>query len=126
MSNQIWNVLGTFLLSSFLGIVGQLIRVVAGLKKENDQASDAGETLASRFSTQQLVTSLLISLTIGGIAGVLAWIQVGGIHDTNGILALIGAGYAGTDFIEAFMKRSLPGGGGAGNAAPGPAAPPHP
>jgi uncharacterized membrane protein YeaQ/YmgE (transglycosylase-associated protein family) len=108
MNNQVWNVLGTVLLSAFLGIVGQLIRVVAGLKKESDQASAAGQTFASRFSTQQLVTSLLLSLAIGAIAGLLAGIQVVNICDTKGILALVSAGYGGTDFIEAFMKRSLP------------------
>jgi len=107
-NTQALNVLGTFLLAAFLGIIGQLIRVVAGLKKECDQASAAGETLSSRFNAQQLVISLLLSLAIGAIAGVLSGIQVVDIHDTKGIMALISAGYAGTDFIEAFMKRSLP------------------
>ena len=108
MSTQVWNVLGTVLLAAFLGMIGQLIRVVAGLKKESDRSSAAGQTLSSRFNTQQLISSLLISLAIGAIAGVLSWIQVTDIHDTKGIMALISAGYSGTDFIEAFMKRSLP------------------
>jgi hypothetical protein len=117
-----WHILGTVLLSAFLGVVGQLIRVIAGLKKESDQASAAGQTLSSRFSTQQLVTSLLLSIAVGAIAGVLYGLQVTKF-DSSGIVALIGAGYAGTDFIEAFMKRALPDGGSTTTPAAAPAQP---
>lgn len=29
-------------------------------------------------------------------------------YDTKALLTLVGAGYSGTDFIEAFMKKALP------------------
>jgi hypothetical protein len=108
MNDAVWKVLGNVLLAAFLGAVGQLIRVVAGLKKENDQASAANETLAARFSWQQLLTSLGISIAVGAIAGVLSGLQIVDVHDTKGLLSLVGAGYSGTDFIEAFMKKALP------------------
>jgi len=109
--NDVWGVLGYVLLAAFLGVVGQLIRVVAGLKKESDQASALGQTLATRFSAQQLWTSLGISVAVGAIAGVLAALQVTDLHKmtTSTLLGFLGAGYSGTDFIEAFMKKSLPG-----------------
>jgi hypothetical protein len=109
MNDEVWKVLGNVLLAAFLGVVGQLIRVVAGLKKESDKASAADQTLASKFNGQELFTSLGIAVAVGAIAGVLSAIQGADIHNKEGMLALLGAGYAGTDFIEAFMKKALPG-----------------
>jgi hypothetical protein len=108
MNDAVWKVLGNVLLAAFLGAVGQLIRVVAGLKKENDQAAAANVTLASRFSWQQLLTSMGISIAVGAIAGVLSGLQNANAYDTKALLTLVGAGYSGTDFIEAFMKKALP------------------
>jgi hypothetical protein len=58
-------------------------------------------------------STLIISLLIGFIAGALAII---GIVDTSTpvapdkelVLTLLGAGYAGTDLIEGFIKKYLP------------------
>lgn len=95
------------LLGGILGMAGQGIRAVIGLKKMND--ADA-EGATSQFRATQLVMSLGIALLIGAIAGVLA--AVGTVEKPMEskalIAALIAAGYAGTDFIEGFMKRSLP------------------
>ncbi len=99
----------TLLLGGILGIVGQGVRVVAGLKKVNDQASAEGKPFGSLFQG----STLSLSLLIGFIAGALAIIGVtGSAADTNInkelIVTIIGAGYAGTDFIEGFIKKSLP------------------
>jgi hypothetical protein len=110
MHCDVWSVLGTLLLAAFLGIVGQLIRIVAGLKKESDRAKAANQPFGERFSAPQLWISLGISLAVGAIAGVLSALQATDIQSSKGaMLALIGAGYSGTDFIEAFMKKALPG-----------------
>ena len=90
-------------------MIGQGIRVVAGLKKVNDQASAEGKSFGSLFETSKLFLSLLI----GFIAGALAIIGVtGSAGDVNPtkelIVTIIGAGYAGTDFIEGFIKKNLP------------------
>jgi hypothetical protein len=108
MNDEIWKVFGNVLLAAFLGVVGQLIRVIAGLKKESDQASATGQTLAARFNSQELFTSLGIAVAVGAIAGVLAAVLATNPLNKATMLADLGAGYSGTDFIEAFMKKALP------------------
>lgn len=93
-------------LGGLLGIVGQGARVIVGLKKLNDQASATSTPFGSLFST----STLLLSLLIGFVAGVLAMIGMSTTElkiDRNTLVALIAAGYAGTDFIEGFVKRNI-------------------
>ena len=99
----------TLILGGILGMIGQGIRVVAGLKKVNDRASAEGKNFRSLFETSTMALSLLI----GFIAGTLAIIGVTGTTEVATpskelIVTIIGAGYAGTDFIEGFIKKSLP------------------
>lgn len=97
------------LLGGILGMVGQGSRVVIGLKKLNDEAQDKGKEFGELFQT----STLLLSLLIGFIAGTLAILAVS-FDDSSMklnkqiILTLIAAGYAGTDFIEGFMRKYLP------------------
>src|SRR5260221_1485160 len=87
------------LLGGILGTVGQLLRVIIGLKK----AADAGkETDYKRASF-----SLLLSFAVGSVAGVLAAIGSTDVaFDKSTITAFLTAGYAGTDFIEGFMQKN--------------------
>ena len=106
-----WIVL--LLLGGLLGMLGQGVRVVGGLKKVHDQASQQGKQFGDLFE----LSSLVISLLIGFIAGALAVLVLGATQsdakpvsfDPKTLFALLAAGYAGTDFIEAFMKKYLPG-----------------
>ncbi len=106
------------LLGAIFGMTGQGIRAVIGIKKSNDsdaQAKPDGTTdpnASGQFRATQLVVSLFISLVIGAIAGVLAAVSSMSVGTDTGSLVstFIAAGYAGTDFIEGFMKRSLPNG----------------
>jgi hypothetical protein len=100
-----WVVLGRLLLGALLGVVGQLIRVVVGLKKESDQAAAANTTLKARFDAQQVLVSLAISVAVGAIAGILSAVVTTDITTPKAMLALIGTGYSGTDAIEGFMKK---------------------
>jgi hypothetical protein len=97
-------------LGAVLGALGQGIRAIVGLKKVQDAASTAGKSASDVIDPGRLLTSLLI----GAIAGSLAAISLVGtdlnatnqlIISTAQITALIGAGYAGADFIEGFMNR---------------------
>src|SRR5262249_21629707 len=109
MNDEVWKVLGYMLLAAFLGTIGQLIRVVIGLKKENDEARAANQPLNARFSAQELLTSLAIAVAVGAIAGVLTGLQsTNHLPGTKELLAFVGAGYSGTDFIEGFMSKALP------------------
>ena len=99
----------TLILGGILGMIGQSIRMVMGLKKASDEASAKGQKLGDMFEGSRLILTLLI----GFIAGALAIISLSGTIDvkaftSENIVTLIGAGYAGTDFIEGFVKKSIP------------------
>lgn len=95
------------LLGAILGMVGQGIRVVVGLKKLGDLATAEETETKNLFVTQQLVLSLLIAFAIGAIAGVLAAVTSIDLEFSKSvIIAFISAGYAGTDFIEGFIKKN--------------------
>ncbi len=90
-----------------LGAVGQGARVIVGLKKTHDVAAAKEETFAQNFKGAEL----LVSLFIGGIAGTFATIPflAESMNITQqSILMLLAAGYAGADFIEGFISKSLP------------------
>jgi hypothetical protein len=97
------------LAGGLLGMLGQGVRVIAGLKKSSDSAAASGQGLADVFDGGTLMTSLLI----GFVAGALAMLGAGPADRSTPlthslVMALISSGYAGTDFIEAFIKRAAP------------------
>lgn len=96
----------TILTGGILGAVGQGVRVIVGLKKVYDLSLQKGSVFKDSFDG----SSLLFSLLIGFVAGVLGVI---GMEDFDNleigkesILMLIGIGYAGADFIEGFIKKN--------------------
>ncbi|HZJ76236.1 MAG TPA: hypothetical protein VFC70_00880 [Oscillospiraceae bacterium] len=91
------------ILGIILGMVGQGARAVVGIKKRYDKVSESREDW---FDAKLL----MISLMIGGIAGALGAIALldRRVVDRQTLLTLITIGYAGTDFIEGFMRKSLP------------------
>lgn len=95
-------------LTMVVGMCGQVIRSVAGMKKLNDQVQQVeGITLGDGFEGGRFLRSLLI----GGVAGVLsgfALIKGAGAIPSATIFAILAAGYSGADFIEAFMKKASP------------------
>ena len=145
---DIYQVLAYIGLGCILGIVGQGVRVIVGIKKHFDQevpeieerkkelnkrekeldeklnkAEQKDKEILIRekelilkekesviwFSWNQLIISLIISFIVGGIAGIL--VSIGRFEKeitTEFIMIVIGAGYAGTDFIEGFIKTKLP------------------
>jgi len=87
------------LLGGILGTVGQLLRVIIGLKK----AADSNQAIDYKRTS----FSLVLSFAIGGVAGVLASLSAGDIaFDKSTMMAFLSAGYAGTDFIEGFMRKN--------------------
>ncbi|NLB88104.1 MAG: hypothetical protein GX790_02595 [Syntrophomonadaceae bacterium] len=91
------------LLGAILGSAGQCLRVIVGLKKCNDNA-DKDCKLKDWFDSKQL----LISLIIGSVAGIIGAVTLlGEPVDKQVLITLITIGYAGTDFIEGFMKKKL-------------------
>lgn len=94
------------LIGGILGMVGQGIRVIVGLKKLYDESLQKGVAFSENFNG----SSLLFSLLIGFIAGVLGMIGLENFETMKiakeHILTLIGIGYAGADFIEGFIKKN--------------------
>lgn len=101
------------LLGGLLGTVGQGLRIIVGMKKLNDEANSLRTKLGILVDTSRI----LISLLIGFCAGVLAVLATSDLSSgffsgenlKERLLAIIAAGYAGTDFIEGMMKKYLPG-----------------
>jgi hypothetical protein len=98
-------------LAALLGLFGQALRAVAGLKKQGDEAAAKGATLGAVFD----LTSFMTSLFIGAVAGIAGYLglkfgSAEGADFAKGstVLGVIAAGYAGADFIEAFSKKYLP------------------
>jgi hypothetical protein len=94
------------LLGGMLGMLGQGIRAVAGLKKVKDEAEAKKLAFKEVFET----STLLISIFIGFVAGALATLGLDlsddEVIDKSTLLTLLAAGYPGTDFIEAFIKKN--------------------
>ena len=104
---------GALMLGGLMGLFGQGIRSVVGLKTMVDQANAAGADQQDMFRAARF----LVSLLIGFLAGIAATIVVGiqklidlKPDDIQLLLGIAAAGYAGADFIEGFMSQYLPGG----------------
>ncbi|MDD4959379.1 MAG: hypothetical protein PHS51_08515 [Gallionella sp.] len=95
------------LLGGLLGMCGQGIRVIAGLKKSHDKAALAGENFKENFELKTLIVSLIIGFMAGILGALALWDKLASDNlQAETAMALLGAGYGGTDFIEAFMSRA--------------------
>ena len=94
-------------LGAILGAAGQSVRTIVGLKKAAESASAAGSTLKQEFDGSKLLVSLLIG-AVAGILAALPFVSEVGSLTSQTLIALLGAGYAGADFIEGFMSKALP------------------
>ncbi len=85
-----------------LGLLGQGIRVVVGLRKQQAAPTEP-------FDASRLGASLLIGFVAGAL-GVLALglKGVAGGLESRAVAELLATGYAGTDFIEGFVRQYLP------------------
>ncbi len=106
-ANTPLNTLIIILIGAILGAVGQGIRVIVGIKKVSDQSAMTNTNFNDNVDYRQMAFSLFVAFGIGGVAGVLAVISADSITFTKStIIAFITAGYAGTDFIEGFIKKN--------------------
>lgn len=93
-----------------LGMLGQTVRVCGGIKKISDLAAVNNQQVSDLFDGGRLLTSLLIGFAAGALAMVVSDTQGVATNLSNSLIAaVVSAGYAGTDFIEAWAKRFLPG-----------------
>jgi len=94
------------------GAFGQGLRAIVGIKKASDEAAAQGATLRSEGLD---VSRLMFSLFIGAIAGGVGIFTITGFNASalsnmtaDMFFGVVGIGYAGTDFIEGFIRTQLP------------------
>jgi hypothetical protein len=92
-------------LGAILGLSGQAIRVISGLKKLIDRSGQRG---GPSFRDLFDLPRFAVSMFIGAVAGVLGVIvlEPTAEADRKTLIFLLAAGYAGTDFIEAFVRKA--------------------
>ncbi|MCW4469604.1 hypothetical protein OGH69_11550 [Flavobacterium sp. MFBS3-15] len=100
--------INALLIGGTLGIIGQGIRIIIGLKKLDESRSQA-QADANGTVVKEVFTSnrLLISIFFGFVAGTLAALvkpPADKGYTTELIMALIASGYAGADFIEGLFN----------------------
>jgi hypothetical protein len=108
---DVYSVLGYLLLGGLLGAIGQIIRVIVGLKKsfdETTQDKDQPKKYKDVIDVQRLIVSPILAFIIGVVAGVLGTIgyinnSVPKVITSDYIVMIIGIGYAITGFIEGFI-----------------------
>jgi len=108
------DLLPALIIAGLLGAVGQVLRAAIGLKKASESAKDNNVDFKDQFVTSRLVISLIIGFGAGVIAILvkdLENLREVSIITSEIALAIIAAGYAGTDFVEGalgFYKPKLP------------------
>jgi hypothetical protein len=115
-------VLTALVLAGVLGMIGQSVRAVVGLKKMNDDALSSAVSASDLFVASRLVTSEIIGFIVGVITAFSMDInKLVTINNTQLLLGIVAAGYAGTDVIEGFARRlgGIGAGSGTGSAGTG-------
>lgn len=102
--STVWPWISVVVVGALMGVLGQAICALLGLKKAGDAAS-----LHGIFLERIEFTRLTISLFIGAVAGMIAAIAItpGSPMSREALLSLAAAGYAGADFVEGLMARYL-------------------
>lgn len=100
-----YTALAYIVLGGLLGAVGQGARMIVGTKKVHEEATASGKDWKDLIELKRL----MVSLIIGGIAGILgAVFLLGAKIDKEFLITLIAIGYAGTDFIEGIIRKAVP------------------
>lgn len=88
-------------LGALMGAIGQVVRMIVGMKKLSDTATQAAKPLADCIEPSRMV----VSLVLGAAAGALAAIGIGSAFSEGSLFTIAAAGYSGADFIEGFARR---------------------
>jgi hypothetical protein len=96
-----WLVLGLL-----AGAIGQIIRQISSVKKLMDEHPN--EAFGEHFDGTRFGINVLVGATAGalGVLSIFPEANEGKLDDQQAFITLIGIGYAGADFIEAFVRRS--------------------
>ena len=94
-------------LGGIAGVLGQLARVIVGIRKLGADAAATGQSRNDLIEPARLLLSIAIGFTGGALA---ALVETTPAHDPSlqQIFAFAGAGYAGADFIEGAIGTFVP------------------
>jgi hypothetical protein len=96
--------IGLILLGGLAGALGQVGRVIVGLKKVSEEAAAAGRATNELVEPARLFISIALGFTAGALAAVLAQGVDSQEITPQQILGFAGAGYTGADFVEGAMR----------------------
>lgn len=100
--------LSTVILFAIMGMVGQGVRAIVGLKSAATEAAQ-DPTKQVEFNAAYLLLSLMIGAIAGVVAGFVLKLKIDPTGDNSQILlAIAAAGYSGADFIENAFTKFLP------------------
>lgn len=105
------SILSTLLLWGLMGLIGQGVRAIVGLKNAA-AAQSSNPTAQSSFNAAYLFVSLMIGFIAGVVAGIALNPQLvpdASSVDMKTLLGIAAAGYAGADFIENSFSTIIPG-----------------
>jgi uncharacterized membrane protein YfcA len=101
------DVVSQILLGGLLGLIGQGIRVIIGLKKMKEKQQENKSRIeripGSEYETKRLLVSIFIGFVAGAL-GILFAVNPSKL-DKQTYATLIAIGYSGVDFIEGFMSK---------------------
>ena len=107
------DVIFQILVGGLLGIIGQGIRVIVGVKKmkdlQNENRANNTNIPGGDFDSKRLWLSVFIGFIAGALGGLFAVDLKTPLKDKTVLATLIAIGYAGVDFIEGFMNKLEPG-----------------
>ena len=107
------DIISQILVGGLLGIIGQGIRMIIGLKKMKEKlAQDKANNTKNpdnEFDLKRLLLSIFIGFIAGALGGLFAVNLSTPLKDKTVLATLIAIGYSGVDFIEGFLtKRGNP------------------
>ena len=95
-------------MGGILGLLGQSIRVLIGLRKTVQIAAAKESTLGKEIDFRRLLLGLFIGLVIGCLSFLLIQQAPDEPLIGNNIVAIIAIGYAGTDAVEGLFNAYPP------------------
>lgn len=104
---NIYTITAYIFLGSFLGMVGQSIRIIVGIKKKCDDAFHQCKEMKDWFDSKRLIVSLIIGAVAGSL-GAISMLDTTTKINKEYLIMLISIGYTGTDFIEGLIKTRFP------------------
>ncbi len=97
------------LVGGLLGIIGQGIRMIVGIKKMKEVQSqnklNNTNIPGGDFDSRRLWLSVFIGFIAGALGGLFAVDLMEPLKDKTVLATLIAIGYSGVDFIEGFISK---------------------